>query len=95
MYRCIFETCAFHDKFSEHACANPLIPFNGNLSCDSYYNGLQCTPSCNHGYGFAIPPADSYFCDFDSGYWLPDDKMPIPDCSGTDLLNSTIDTDRS
>ena len=66
----------------EHACANPPVPYNGNISCVELRDGVECLLTCNQGHGFAIPPADRYTCRYDDGIWGPSENMPLPDCSG-------------
>ena len=67
--------------YSEHACANQVVPSNGELACHHHQNGVECQPSCHRGYDFAIVPADKYYCDYDDGLWTPADRWPVRDCA--------------
>ena len=66
----------------EHACANPPMPANGDLHCDTRTTGIECFLTCSPGFGFALKPANVYRCTFDTGIWEPENKYPWPDCSG-------------
>lgn len=70
----------------EHKCVLPKPPVNGNRTCQEDSFGVKCRLSCMKGYDFAMPAADEYFCKFDDGVWLPEDKLPFPDCSGLYII---------
>lgn len=67
--------------FSAHPCQYPPVPVNGERECFDTDEGVHCSVNCLEGYAFAIQPADGYFCAYDQK-WRPEDKLPIPDCSG-------------
>lgn len=67
--------------FLAHPCQYPPEPVNGRRHCYETAEGVYCNVSCNEGFAFAIPPAEIYFCAYDS-VWTPEDKMPYSDCSG-------------
>ena len=66
---------------AEHACANQVIPGNGELVCRHLDTGVECRPSCHSGFDFAVVPADKYFCDYDDGLWTPATRWPVRDCA--------------
>jgi len=67
----------------EHACANQVVPSNGELICRHHDNGVECEPACHAGFDFAISPADKYFCDYNDGVWTPAALWPVRDCACT------------
>lgn len=74
-------TCDIKITVQEHACANHPVPLNGNLTCNRQDTELTCYPWCQPGYDFAIRPSEKYFCDYRTGFWRPEGKWPIKDCS--------------
>ncbi|XP_062584759.1 sushi, von Willebrand factor type A, EGF and pentraxin domain-containing protein 1-like [Saccostrea cucullata] len=75
------------------SCAvSPSPPKNGAVVCDSWLKGKFCQVQCQKGYDFkpGYPFYEMLVCGDsgkDRGLWVPNNALPIPDCSKT--LNVT------
>lgn len=93
VFKIILFTIIYNVCIVAHPCQYPAPPVNGERECFETDEGVHCKVYCLEGYAFAIPPADDYFCAYDHK-WRPEDKLPIPDCSGTyfQLMHSNCGT---
>ncbi|XP_061164195.1 sushi, von Willebrand factor type A, EGF and pentraxin domain-containing protein 1-like [Saccostrea echinata] len=71
------------------SCAvSPSAPQNGAVACDSWLDGKFCQVQCQQGYDFkpGYPFYEMLVCGDsgkDRGSWVPENALPIPDCSKT------------
>lgn len=82
------------------ACANdPIPPKNGAVACDSWLDGKFCQVQCQKGFDFkpGYPFYEMLVCGYsgkDRGQWIPENAIPIPDCSKqNDINTATIKMD--
>ena len=80
------------DLISAHLCVTPDNPVNGYASCEEGDIGVLCVISCNKGFAFVSPPPTEYFCAYEHGAWLPEEKFPFPDCSGKKINRISVST---